>query len=77
MNKYNDIKEWDSLGELEVVSDFLPKPKDLVLKSRLKKVTISLSEEVIVFFKKEAKKFKVPYQPMIRTLLDQYVRAMK
>jgi len=36
------------------------------------KVTISLSKKSVDFFKAHAARSKVPYQRMIRTLLDSY-----
>ena len=55
-----------------IIPDFLPKPWELAQMSRNKKVTITLNEESIDFFKSQAKKFKTPYQAMIRNLLQQY-----
>jgi predicted DNA binding CopG/RHH family protein len=36
------------------------------------KVTLSLSRRSLDFFKREAKKRRVPYQRMIRSLVDMY-----
>ena len=66
--KYTD----ESLGRLEVVDDFLPPPDQLVLKEDGVKVTISLSRKSVDFFKAHAARSKVPYQRMIRSLLDTY-----
>lgn len=60
------------LGGVKIIDDFLPKPKDLVLKEETIKITLSLSKSSIVFFKKKAKQHHSQYQKMIRTLLDQY-----
>ena len=60
------------MGKVRVVSDFLPSPKDLVLKDETVKVTISLSKASVEFFKEEARKHKTQYQKMIRRLLDEY-----
>ncbi|NJD30891.1 MAG: hypothetical protein FIB04_03310 [Gammaproteobacteria bacterium] len=62
----------EPLGRLEVVDDFLPPPDQLVLKEDGVKVTISLSRKSVDFFKAHAAASKVPYQRMIRTLLDSY-----
>jgi predicted DNA binding CopG/RHH family protein len=43
-----------------------------VLKEDGVKVTISLSRKSVDFFKAHAAASKVPYQRMIRTLLDSY-----
>jgi predicted DNA binding CopG/RHH family protein len=66
--KYTD----KSIGKVKVVPDFLPKPKDLVLKDETIKVTLSLSKTSVEFFKHEAKEHHTQYQKMIRALLDQY-----
>ena len=64
----------ESLGKLEIVSDFLPPPEKLVLRDDGVKVTISLSKHSVNFFKRHAARSKVPYQKMIRSLLDGYVK---
>lgn len=58
--------------EMEVIEDFLPPPEKLVLKEETVKVTISLSKHSIEFFKKQARKRRIPYQKMIRKVLDIY-----
>ncbi len=68
--RYSD----EPLGRLEVVEDFLPPPDQLVLRDDGVKVTISLSKRSVDFFKKHAARSKVPYQKMIRSLLDSYAR---
>ena len=66
----------EPLGDFEIIPDFLPKPWELAKMTRNKKVTITLNEESIAVFKRQAKKYNVPYQAMIRNLLQQYtVRA--
>jgi hypothetical protein len=62
----------EPLGRFEVVDDFLPPPDQLVLKEDGVKVTISLSKRSVEFFKAHAARSKVPYQRMIRSLLDTY-----
>jgi hypothetical protein len=62
----------EPLGRLEVVDDFLPPPDQLVLKEDGVKVTLSLSKRSVDFFKAHAARSKVPYQRMIRSLLDTY-----
>jgi hypothetical protein len=52
--------------------DFLPSPDKLVLRESNVKVTLSLSRKSVDFFKREAKKSRVPYQRMIRALVDAY-----
>ncbi len=62
----------EPLGRLEVVDDFLPPPDQLVLKDDGVKVTLSLSKRSVEFFKLHAQRSQVPYQKMIRSLLDSY-----
>ena len=64
----------EPLGKLEIVGDFLPPPEKLVLRDDGVKVTISLSKHSVEFFKRHAARSKVPYQKMIRSLLDGYVK---
>lgn len=66
--KYSD----EPIGKIKVVDDFLPQPKDLVLKEETTKITISLTKSSLEFFKKEANKHHTHYQTMIRALIDQY-----
>jgi hypothetical protein len=62
----------EPLGDVSVISDFLPRPEDLVLRDEGVKITISLSKRSIDFFKGEARKHDTQYQRMIRRLLDAY-----
>ncbi len=63
----------EPMGEIKIIEDIFPKPEELVFKKPKTKVTISLSDSSIAFFKREAKKHKTQYQTMIRNLLDEYV----
>ena len=67
----------EPLGDLKVVPDILPSPEELALKQKNTKVTISLSSESVAYFKETAKKHHMPYQKMIRQLLDEYVAHQK
>jgi predicted DNA binding CopG/RHH family protein len=60
------------IGRVRVIDDFLPAPVDLVPREDNVKVTLSLSRRSIDFFKREARKRRVPYQRMIRALVDTY-----
>ncbi|MBW2654295.1 MAG: CopG family transcriptional regulator [Deltaproteobacteria bacterium] len=66
--KYTD----EPMGNVRVVSDFLPSPEELALKDETIKVTIALSKASVDFFKNEAQKYNTQYQKMIRRLLDEY-----
>lgn len=65
---YTDVP----LGRIQMVEDFLPPPEQLVLKEDGVKITIFLSQKSVDFFKTYARKAKIPYQRMIRRLLDEY-----
>ena len=67
--RYSD----EPLGDLVEVTDFLPSPEELVLKQQNTKVTLSLSTESLAYFKSLASKHHLPYQRLIRELLDAYV----
>jgi hypothetical protein len=65
----------EPLGRLRVVPDFLPPPEDLVFREEGVKITLALSRHSVEFFKGEARKYRTPYQRMIRRLLDAYAEA--
>ena len=73
MSKKIDHDTTALIGEVTRVTDMLPPPCELVPRDDSVKVTLSLSAESVAFFKEEAKKNNVPYQRMIRNLVDQYV----
>jgi predicted DNA binding CopG/RHH family protein len=60
------------IDRIRVIEDLLPRPDDLVPREDNVKVTLSLSRRSLDFFKREAKKRRVPYQRMIRALVDTY-----
>ena len=60
------------MDEVRVVKDFLPPPEELAFREETVKITIALSRTSVEFFKQEAAKHQVPYQKMIRRLLDEY-----
>jgi predicted DNA binding CopG/RHH family protein len=62
----------EPIGPIRIIENFLPPPDQLILKEDGVKVTISLSKRSVDFFKKHAKRSKIPYQRMIRRVLDEY-----
>lgn len=56
----------------EVVEDFLPPPEQLITKEETRKITITLSKRSVDFFKDAAEKNHIPYQQLIRKVLDNY-----
>lgn len=63
----------EPLGRIKIIKDFLPPPDQLILKEDGVKVTISLSQRSVDFFKAHARRSNTSYQRMIRRLLDEYV----
>jgi predicted DNA binding CopG/RHH family protein len=66
--KYTD----GPIGNIKIISDFLPSPEQLVKKETNVKVTINLRKDSVDFFKSVAKKNNVQYQKVIRRLLNTY-----
>ncbi len=62
------------IGDVAVIKDFLPAPEELVRRDESVKVTLSSSRASVEFFKREARNRRVPYQRMIRALIDAYAR---
>ena len=62
----------EAIEQAVAVEDFLPPPESLVLKDDTVKVTISLTKKSVDFFKNSARRQGVPYQTMIRRVLDLY-----
>jgi predicted DNA binding CopG/RHH family protein len=62
----------EPIGRVKIVEDFLPPPEKLILKHKPVKITITLSQDSVDFFKQVAHKEHVPYQKLIRALLDRY-----
>lgn len=69
----NKIKYTNEPIEAKVISDFLPRPENLVLKEAKTRVTLTLTKKSLDFFKRSAKKHDASYQAMIRQLIDFYV----
>ncbi len=65
------------IGKVRVVRDFLPPPEQLALREQNVKVTLSLSRRSVEFFKRQARARRVPYQRMIRALVDAYAERQR
>ena len=61
-----------AIKSAETTVDFLPPPDELIRHDETVKVTISLTQKSVDFFKVSAEKQGVPYQTMIRKVLDLY-----
>jgi hypothetical protein len=65
------------IGRVRIIEDFLPSPDRLVLREDNVKVTLSLSQRSVAFFKRAARQRRVPYQRMIRALVDAYAEKQE
>ena len=63
--------------EAKVIENFLPSPDKLIFRDKKKKVTLTLSQRSLDFFKIAAEKHGASYQAMIRRLIDYYVANQK
>ena len=63
----------DAIEKSVRIKDFLPPPEKLVAKDDSVRITINLNKKSVSFFKQKAKKQKVPYQRMIKSVIDHYV----
>lgn len=70
--KRKKIKYTDEPIEGVIIRDFLPPPDKLIFKEPQVKVTLTLSKRSIDFFKAHADKQHVPYQAMMRSVIDNY-----
>lgn len=66
--KYTD----EPIGKIRIIDNFLPPPEKLVFKNKTVKVTMELSKPSVDYFKRMAHKYHVPYQRMIRNVIDAY-----
>ena len=62
----------DPIGDIHVITDFLPSPKQLAAREKTTEITLSVNAESLKYFKQQAKKYEVPYQLLISRLLDAY-----
>lgn len=60
------------IGSLREVPDFLPPPERLVAPERTVKITLSLDQDSLKFFKKRAARLGTKYQRMIREVIKGY-----
>ena len=65
------------IGRVRIVDDFLPPPDALALREDNVKVTLGLSRRSVEFFKRAARARRVPYQRMIRALVDAYAERQQ
>lgn len=73
MKKQKKIVYTDEpMGELKIIHDFLPSPAELAGRDKTVKITLALTKSTLDFFKEIAKVHGMPYQKMIRHLLDEY-----
>ena len=63
-----------AIADARIIKDFLPPPAELAPRGDTTKVTISLTSRSVRFFKGQAHERGVPYQTLIRSVLDLYTR---
>ena len=61
-----------AIDDAEAIEDFLPAPEQLFLREETVKVTLNLSQRSVEFFKRCSSKHGLPYQQMVRRVLDLY-----
>lgn len=66
--KYTD--EPVKLGK--TLPDFLPSPAELAKQEETARITINLKQSSVEFFKNQAEKTGIPYQKLIRSVIDEY-----
>ena len=66
-----------AMAASEPIEDFLPPPEKLIFKRPSIKVTLALSQESVEFFKKKARDHRVPYQAMIREVVQRYAERYR
>ena len=62
----------EAIEQAEVIQDFLPSPDRLVVREETVRITLNLNKRSVDFFKSSAQQNGVPYQSMIRRVLDIY-----
>ena len=62
----------EEIEQAEVIQDFLPSPDRLVVREETVRITLNLNRRSVDFFKSSARQNGVPYQSMIRRVLDIY-----
>ncbi len=73
MNRQTDYTD-EPLQIGERVKDFLPPPSKLVKREETVKVTLELTRESVDFFKQQAQQENIPYEHMLRGLIDAYAK---
>ncbi len=59
-------------GSLSKVPDFLPPPDKLLVPEKSVKITLSIDQDSLMFFKKKAAKLGLRYQKMMREVIKVY-----
>ncbi len=72
---YQDEFEGLNIDDMRVVEDArLPSPSEIAQMLTTKKVTLSLTPYSISFFKSQATELNIPYQKLMRGVIDSYAR---
>ena len=62
----------EALESANKLTDFLPTPDQLILKTEKEKITIAIDKSSLELFKKYANKHNAKYQTMINSVLGSY-----
>lgn len=61
----------------EIIDDFLPPPEQLVFKEETERMSLALNKSSVLFFKRKATELGIPYQRMIKRIVDIYARKYR
>ena len=64
----------EPIGSLREIADFLPPPSDLLPKDDVIKITLTIDNDTVDFFKEVAKESGTKYQRMMREVLKGYAK---
>ena len=67
----------DSIIRSSIIDDFLPPPEELVFMEESERITLNLSKSSLEFFRKKATELGIPYQRMIKRIVDMYARKFE
>jgi len=63
-----------ALTQAEVVTDFLPSPRQLLTKEETATLQLRVSKRTMQFFRQQAKRYRTTTQSVIRRVMDTYAQ---
>ena len=73
LDKHEEYMAEREIKDFDIIEDFLPSPSEFAAARKKSRITLNLKEPTVQFFKKEAERNNIPYQVLIRDLLEKYV----